>query len=146
MRGSSKDVRFVTKDQAKLVLEIWTTNKEWESRESKFMMNVLERDNTNDLFVGYCPEYQNKHTIRYLFHMRVAFGENPYLSVQNGVSCPFDNSDLSSAIHLAQSLFCIFEVAISNKLDFLDFSLQVILSPTLTWKEGIFTFPSLTKK
>ena len=26
--GSSKDVRFVTKDQAKLVLEIWTTNKE----------------------------------------------------------------------------------------------------------------------
>lgn len=94
--GSSKDVRFVTKDQAKLVLEIWTTNKEWESRESKFMMNVLERDNTNDLFVGYCPEYQNKHTIRYLFHMRVAFGENPYLSVINGVSCPFDSSDLSS--------------------------------------------------
>ena len=25
--GSSKDVRFVTKDQAKLVLEIWTTIK-----------------------------------------------------------------------------------------------------------------------
>ena len=28
-RWKQRDVRFVTKDQAKLVLEIWTTNKEW---------------------------------------------------------------------------------------------------------------------
>jgi hypothetical protein len=69
--GNDQDIRPLTREQAQLVLEIWTTSPD-------------------------CPEYRGKHTIRYLFHTRVVFGENPYLSVLNGVRCPFDDSDLSS--------------------------------------------------
>ena len=78
------------------MLEIWSTIPDWETTESKLMTIAAEKENSRDIYLGYCPEYRGKHTIRYLFHTTVVFGENPYLSVLNGVKCPFDDSNLSS--------------------------------------------------
>tara|TARA_Y100000816_G_C26057954_1_gene555316 strand:+ start:487 stop:1062 length:576 start_codon:yes stop_codon:yes gene_type:complete len=94
--GNEQDIRPLTREQAQLVLEIWTTSPDWETTESKLMTLATEKENSRDIYLGYCPEYRGKHTIRYLFHSRVVFGENPYLSILNGVRCPFDDSDLPS--------------------------------------------------
>ena len=94
--GDNQDIRHLTREKAQLVLEIWSTIPDWETTESKLMTIAAEKENSRDIYLGYCPEYRGKHTIRYLFHTRVVFGENPYLSVLNGVRCPFDDSNLSS--------------------------------------------------
>lgn len=94
--NNNEDIRHLTREKAQLVLEIWSTCQDWETTESKSMILATEKENSKDIYIGYCPEYKGKHTIRYLFHSRVVFGENPYLSVLNGVRCPFDDSDLPS--------------------------------------------------
>ena len=94
--GNDQDIRHLSREKAQLVLEIWSTIPDWETTESKLMTIAAGKDNSRDIYLGYCPEYRGKHTIRYIFHTRVEFGNNPYLSVLNGVRCPFDDSDLSS--------------------------------------------------
>lgn len=94
--GENKEIRLLSSESANLVLEIWSTNEKWNTDESKLMFKATERHDSKDLFIGYCPEYNEKYTIRYLFHCRVVMDDNIYLSVINGVKCPFDDADISS--------------------------------------------------
>tara|TARA_B100000401_G_scaffold232141_1_gene157129 strand:+ start:254 stop:820 length:567 start_codon:yes stop_codon:yes gene_type:complete len=94
--GGGEEIRHLTREQAKLVLEMWTLNIEWNTQETQLMKATLETENDNDLFFGYCPEVDEQYSIRYMFHSRIIKGERPYLSVTQGIKCPFDISSISS--------------------------------------------------
>ena len=83
---------------------MWTMNPGWETEEMKNMYLIANRDNPNDIFLGYAPEYNGKKRIIYIFLSRVVItnteGEEgvsvAYLSIISGVVCPFAIGDISS--------------------------------------------------
>ena len=98
------EIRLLTNEQTKILLDMWTMNPGWETEEMKNMYLIANRDNPNDIFLGYAPQYNGKKRIIYIFLSRVVItnteGEEgvsvAYLSIISGVVCPFAIGDISS--------------------------------------------------
>ncbi len=100
-------IRLLSNEKTKLLLDMWTMNPEWETEEMKNMYLIANRDDTNDMFIGYCPKYNERNRVLYIFLAKVVIavtGEDEdnegisvaYLSIISGVSCPFVKGYVSS--------------------------------------------------
>ena len=100
-------IRLLSNEKTKLLLDMWTMNPEWETEEMKNMYLIANRDDPNDIFLGYCPKYNNKNRVLYIFLAKVVIAVTDrdkydegisvaYLSIISGVSCPFVKGYISS--------------------------------------------------
>ena len=100
-------LRLLSNEKTKLLLDMWTMNPEWETEEMKNMYLIANRDDPNDMFIGYCPKYNKRNRVLYIFLAKVVIavtGEDEdnegisvaYLSIISGVSCPFVKGYVSS--------------------------------------------------
>ena len=100
-------IRLLSNEKTKLLLDMWTMNPEWETEEMKNMYLIANRDDPNDIFLGYCPKYNKRNRVLYIFLAKVIITvtgddeENEgisvaYLSIISGVSCPFVKGYISS--------------------------------------------------
>ena len=100
-------LRLLSNEKTKLLLDMWTMNPEWETEEMKNMYLIANRDDPNDIFLGYCPKYNKRNRVLYIFLAKVIITvtgddeENEgisvaYLSIISGVSCPFVKGYVSS--------------------------------------------------
>jgi len=100
-------IRLLSNEKTKLLLDMWTMNPEWETEEMKNMYLIANRDDPNDMFIGYCPKYNKRNRVLYIFLAKVVIavtGEDEdnegisvaYLSIISGVSCPFVKGYVSS--------------------------------------------------
>jgi hypothetical protein len=100
-------IRLLSNENTKLLLDMWTMNPEWETDEMKKMYLIANRDDPNDIFLGYCPKYNNKNRVLYIFLAKVVIAVTgkdkeeegisiAYLSIISGVSCPFVKGYISS--------------------------------------------------
>ena len=91
------DIKLLTNDQAKMALSIWSSKPEWEKQDIRKMLIALDKVNSSDMYLAYCPFYDNRQNIRYIFRTRITEKNNTkVLSVLSGVLCPFDDSMISS--------------------------------------------------
>ena len=100
-------IRLLSNEKTKLLLDMWTMNPEWETEEMKNMYLIANRDDSNDIFLGYCPKYNNRNRVLYIFLAKVVIATTDtddydegisvaYLSIISGVSCPFVKGYVSS--------------------------------------------------
>lgn len=100
-------IRLLSNEKTKLLLDMWTMNPEWETEEMKNMYLIADRDDSNDMFIGYSPEYNKKNRVLYIFLAKVLIGVTDedednegisvaYLSIISGVTCPFVKGYVSS--------------------------------------------------
>ena len=100
-------IRLLSNEKTKLLLDMWTMNPEWETEEMKNMYLIANRDDPNDIFLGYCPKYNKRNRILYIFLAKVVITTTntdeydegisvAYLSIISGVSCPFVKGYVSS--------------------------------------------------
>ena len=107
--GGDEDpkIRLLSNEKTKLLLDMWTMNPEWETEEMKNMYLIANRDDSNDIFIGYAPEYNKKKRVLYIFLAKVVIAVTDankydegisvaYLSIISGVSCPFVKGYISS--------------------------------------------------
>ena len=100
-------ITLLSNEKTKLLLDMWTMNPEWETEEMKNMYLIANRDDPNDMFIGYSPKYNERNRVLYIFLAKVVIavtGEDEdnegisvaYLSIISGVSCPFVKGYVSS--------------------------------------------------
>ena len=100
--GGGNEIQVLTNREAEILMDMWTMNPFWENKETTKFTEIIKRNNSNDIFLGYAPELNKKNRIIYLFHARVEIHETssnisvPCLEMLSGVSCPFDGSGIVS--------------------------------------------------
>lgn len=97
-------IQLLSNEKVKILLDCWSMNTEYETREMREMYMILNNDDPNDLFLGYSPKYNGKNRIIYIFLAKVLINNNEkdspltiaYLSIIMGISCPYVKGYVSS--------------------------------------------------
>ena len=96
-------IRLLSNEKTRLLLEMWTMNPEWETREMRKMSVIANRDDPKDIFLAYAPNYNEKSRIQCLFLARAVVKkidedklDVACLMILSGVFCPFAKGQIDS--------------------------------------------------
>ena len=96
-KNNGEDVRILTAEQVDGLLEEWTIDPRWHHDDIATMVGKVKAAGKDDIFFAYCPIYNGRRSVRYIFHTQVVMqGSAPILQVNHATKCPFDPSSISS--------------------------------------------------